>query len=83
MKTTNFSMQIRQAISDVVTKRTLPPQIDYQLLWRIKEQAALRFIETLPEDIQKEVNLEIEKQVDSYYFEDEDGISTAYMDSLF
>lgn len=76
IESTNFSEEINNAIDDIVTYATLPPQIDYTLPYKIKYDKAIKFLESLKDG--KRYMKIAEKRINAYY---ESG--AAYYDSLF
>lgn len=69
-------MNAKQAISDIVTANTLPPQIDYTLPYKIKERIAEDYLRTL-----KRYSYYLEKanrQIEKYWESD-----APYYNSLF
>jgi hypothetical protein len=82
LKTTIMNTQ--EAISIIVDMQTLPPQIDYVSPGEKKKyHDAEDFIKALPTDEKIKAHQKINSEVSSYYKEDKNGISVAYMDSLF
>lgn len=87
METINKNEQktlIDNAIKEIVGMETLPPQIDYiSPSERRKYQEALDYIKSLDEEAKSLAEEQIRSQIDSYYEEDENGVSIASLDSMF
>lgn len=71
--------RLAKAKQDIVSANTLPPQIDYRLPWKIKEQEAQKLIDTMPTGIKRKIEDEICVEIEAYYGEK----GAAYYDSLF
>ena len=76
-------MNTQEAIDAIITEATLPPQIDYRAPWTAKAEAGWDYLKTLSLRTQKRVALKINKAINDYFTEDENGGSPAYYDSLF
>jgi hypothetical protein len=77
-------MNTQEAISIIVHMETLPPQIDYVSPGQKKKyHDAEDFINALPVEEKIKAHQQINSEVSSYYKPDKNGISVAYMDSLF
>lgn len=61
-----FLPEIMQAIDDIVTANTLPPQIDYRWPWHQKQIAAQELIATYPKATQNVCWELINSEVDDY-----------------
>ena len=61
------NIKIKQAIKDIVTYATLPPQIDYVLPYKIKSNKAEEYLMSLPYG-EKHI-ARAEKQIEQYYSE--------------
>ena len=61
-----FLPEILQAIDDIVTANTLPPQIDYARPWVIKARAAEELIKTYPKPTQRAIQEVISAEMDDY-----------------
>lgn len=76
-------MTTEEAIDSIVTYNTLPSQIDYTRPYRIRSRGAEEYLETLEDSERNKAYDEIEKRIEAYYTENEDGISPADMAELF
>jgi hypothetical protein len=75
---------VKNAADTIISMQTLPPQIDYVTPGeKLELKKAEEIIENLSESEKLEVTEYINNEIDSYYSEDENGISIAYLDSLF
>ena len=71
-------MNTQEAISDIVTLGTLPPQIDYVRPYKVKAEKAEEFIDALPELEKDLAYQDIDNQIKSYY-----DSPMCYLDKLF
>ena len=83
-----IKQKIDEAVSDIVTYATLPPQIDYVLPYQRKESKAYEFLYTLPIGIRDKYITIARRLIDSYYepcFINESGesFSPAQLDAMF
>lgn len=68
----------------IIDNNTLPPQIDYvSPSEKQKIYDANDFLSSLPKEEKEEAYAYIEQKTNAYYEPNEDGISIAYLDSLF
>ncbi len=74
---------IAQAKLAIINFNTLPSQIDYVAPYKRMNNEAEEFLNTLPEEEKNSVWAEINNTIDSYYAEDEGGISQADRDNQF
>jgi hypothetical protein len=76
--------ETKKCCDTIISYQTTPPQIDYiPPSEKEKVTKAQEYIDSLPTDEKEEAENYISEQVESYYGEDENGVSPAYLDSLF
>jgi hypothetical protein len=83
-----IKLRIHQAVCDIVTYATLPPQIDYVKPYLKKEIIAYEFLDTLPIGIRDKYITIAQGLINAYYepcFTNESGesFSVAELDSMF
>lgn len=88
MQKQHQTSKISQAIDDIVSANTLPPQIDYAAPYRAKADKAEAFLNTLSEGAKNEAYRQITERIESYYapsIKGEDGeyYSIAALDAKF
>ena len=75
-------MTTQEAIQAIISYETLPPQIDYRVPQKLAANEAHEFLNTLPTIERDKCYVLIDMEVSKYY-DDSDGPSPAYLDSLF
>lgn len=76
--------EVKNAIKAIVTYHTLPPQIDYQVPWMLKAEAAEELLERLPSEEYEAAMRETQIRIDAYYDPDpKTGFSIAELDAMF
>lgn len=91
MRATTKIKTIKEAMGHIISRSTLPPQIDYTLPYTRKAWDAARFLsdaEKTKPNLVKEAHKRIQTQIEAYYtptFKGEDGqeYSVADLDAMF